>query len=89
MAGFIELGAKELLFKVAHEQVGIGEGHAGAHGRAFDLEEISGVEGEIVVGKDKLCELEEELSGWLGVGRALIQEIFQGREAMSMGNVGV
>ena len=27
-----------------------------------------GVEGEIVVGKDKLCNLEEELSGWLGVG---------------------
>ena len=74
---------------MAHEQVGIGGGHTGAHGCTFDLEEMSGVEGEIVVGKDKLCELEEELSGWLGVGRALVQEMFQGREAMGMGDVGV
>ena len=41
------------------------------------------------MGKDKLCELEEELSGWLGVGRALVQEMFQGREAMGMGDVSV
>ena len=34
---------------------------------------MSGVEGEIVEGKDKFCELEEESSGWLGVGRALVQ----------------
>ena len=50
---------------------------------------MSGVEGEIVVGKDKFCELEEESSGWLGVGRVLVQEMFQGREAMSVGDVGV
>ena len=50
---------------------------------------MSGVEGEIVADKDKLCDLEEELSEWLGVGRALIQEMFQGREAMDMGDVGV
>ena len=74
---------------MAHEQVSIGGGHTGAHGRTFDLEELSGGEGEIVVGKDKLCELEEEFSGWLGVGRALVQEMFQGREAMGMGDVGV
>ena len=48
----------------------------GAHGRTFDLEEMSGVQEEILVGKDKLCELEEELSGWLVVGRVLVQEIF-------------
>ena len=47
------------------------------------------VEGEIVVGKDKLCELEEESSGWLDVGRSLIQEMFQGREDMGMENAGV
>ena len=34
-------------------------------------EEMSGVEGEVIVGKDKLCELDKELSGWLGVARAL------------------
>ena len=45
---------------MANEQVGIGWGHTGAHGRTFDLEEMSGVEGEIVVDKDKFCELEEE-----------------------------
>ena len=41
------------------------------------------------MGRDKLCELEEESSGWLGVGRVLVQEMFQGREAMGMGDVGV
>ena len=35
--------------------------------------------------KDKFCELEEESSGWLCVGRALVQEMFQGREAMVWG----
>ena len=47
----------------------------GAHGRTFDLEEMSRIEGEIVVVKDKFCELEEELSGWVGVGKTLIQDI--------------
>ena len=63
---------------MAHEQVSIGGGNTGAHGRPLDLEEMSEVEGEVDVGKDKLCELDKELSGWLGVGR----EMFQGREAM-------
>ena len=40
------------------------------------------------MGKDKLCELEEESSGWLGVRRALVQKMFQGRGAMGMGDVG-
>ena len=48
---------------MAHEQFSIG-GHTGAHGHAFDLEEMTGVEGEIVVGKDKLYELNKELRGW-------------------------
>ena len=43
---------------MAHEQVGIGRSHTGAHGCAFDLEEMLGIEGEIVMGKDKLFELE-------------------------------
>ena len=63
---------------MAHEQVGIGGGHTGAHGHTFDLEGMSGVEGEIVVGKDKFCELEEELSGWW------VWEMFQDREAMGV-----
>ena len=46
-------------------------------------------EGEDVVGKEKLCELNNELSGWLGVRRVLIQEMFHGREAMSVEDVGV
>ena len=41
------------------------------------------------MGKDKFCELEEESSRGLGVGRALVQEMFQGREAMGVGYVGV
>ena len=54
---------------MTHEEVGIGRGHTGAHGRTFDVEGISGVEGEVVVDKDTSCELAEELTGWLGVGR--------------------
>ena len=60
----MELGIKEILLKMAHEQVSIGGGHTGACGHAFGLEEVTGVEGEIVVSKDKLCELDKELSGW-------------------------
>ena len=62
-AGLIELGVREILFKVTLEPFSIGRGDTGAHGHAFDLEEVTGVEGE-VVGKDKLCELDNELSGW-------------------------
>ena len=77
------------MLKVAHEQIGIGRGHTVAHGRAFDLEVMMGVEGEVVMDKDKLCGLVEEMSGWLGVDRVLVQEMFQGREIMGMGDVGV
>ena len=37
------------------------KGHTDAH--AFNLEEMTGVEEEVVVGKDKLCELYKKLSG--------------------------
>ena len=40
---------------------------------------MSEVEGEIVVGKDKFCELEDELSGWLVVGRTLVQKNVPGQ----------
>ena len=40
---------------MAHEQVSIEQGHTGATGHPLDLEEMSGVEGEVVVGKDKFC----------------------------------
>ena len=36
----------------------------GAHGHAFDLELMMGVEGEVVVGGDKLGQFDKELSGW-------------------------
>ena len=62
--GFIGFRVKEFLLKVAHEQIGIGGGHTGAHGRVFDLEVMMGVEGEVVVGEDKLGQLDKELSGW-------------------------
>ena len=48
---------------MAHEQIGIGRGHMGAHGYAFDLEVMMGVEGE-VVGEDKLGQFDKKLSGW-------------------------
>ena len=48
---------------MAHDKTGIGGGHTGAHGHAFDLEVMMGVEGE-VVGEDKLGQFDKELSGW-------------------------
>ena len=35
----------------------------GAHGHDFDPEVLMGVEGEVVVGEDKLGESDKELSG--------------------------
>ena len=49
---------------MTHEQIGIGGGHTGVHGHAFDLEIMMGVEGEVVVGEDKLGQFDKELSGW-------------------------
>ena len=48
---------------MAHEQTGIGGGHPGDHGRAFDLEVMVGVEVEVVVDEDKLGQFDKELSG--------------------------
>ena len=31
---------------------------------ALDLEEMTGVDREVVMGKEKLCALDKELSGW-------------------------
>ena len=49
-AGFLASGVKEILFKETHEQVGIRRGHTGAHGGSLNLEEMFGVDGEMVVG---------------------------------------
>ena len=49
---------------MAHEQISIGWGHTGAHGRAFDLEVMMGVEGEAVMREDKLGKSDKELGGW-------------------------
>ena len=74
---------------MAHEQVGIGGGHTGVHGRAFDLEEMMGVEGEVVVGKDKLCELNKELSGFLRCGEGIDSGNVSGQRGHERGDVGV
>ena len=55
---------KEVLFKEAHEQVGIGTGHLCAHGSSLDQEVMLGVKGEVVVIEDELGELENKLSEW-------------------------
>ena len=57
-ASFIELRTKEILVKMAHELVSIGGSHTGA----FDLEVMTRVEGDDVVGEDKSCELDKKLS---------------------------
>ena len=59
-----ESGMKEILFKETHEQVCIGRGHTFAHCSSLNLEVITGVEGEMVVGENKLDKLDKELSGW-------------------------
>jgi hypothetical protein len=63
-AGFLKSGVKEILFKETHEQVCIGRGHTCAYGSSLNLEVMAGVEGEMVVGEDKLGKLDKELSGW-------------------------
>ena len=35
-----------------------------AHGSSLNLEVMSGVTGEMIVGEDKLGKLDKELSGW-------------------------
>ena len=56
---------------MAHEQVGIEGGYMGAHGYAFNVEILMGVQGEVVVGEGKLSELDKELSGCNVWGRGL------------------
>ena len=63
-AGFLESGVKEILFKETHQQVCIGRGHSCAQDCSLYLEVMPGVEGEMVVGADKLGKLDKELSGW-------------------------
>ena len=60
---FLESRLKEILFNEAHDQVGIGGGHSYAYGSSLYLEVMLGVEGEVVVGKNKLGKLDKELSG--------------------------
>ena len=62
-AGFLKSEVKEILFKETHEQVCIGRGHMCAHGSSLNMEVIPGVKGELVVGEDKLGELDKELNG--------------------------
>ena len=50
-AGFLENGLKEIPFKDALEQVGIGGGHSCAHGSSLDLEIVLGAKGEMVVSR--------------------------------------
>ena len=52
--------SKEILFKETHEKVSIGRGHMCAYGSSLNLE----VEGEMVVGEDKLGKLDKKLSEW-------------------------
>ena len=54
---------KEVLFKEAHEQLGVGKGHWCAHGGSLDLEAMLEIE-EVAVGEDKLGEMDKELCGW-------------------------
>ena len=41
------------------------------------------------MGEDKLGQFDKELSGWKGIGRTLIKEMFQSREAVGVRDVGV
>jgi hypothetical protein len=63
-AGFLESRVKQILFKETREQVCIGRGHSCAQDCSLYLEVMPGVEGEMVVGADKLGKLDKELSGW-------------------------
>ena len=47
-----------------HEEVGIARGHWYAYSSFLDLEVMLRIEGKVIVGEDKLDELDKELSGW-------------------------
>ena len=48
-AGLLKSRMKEVMFKEAHEQLGIGRSHLCAHGSSLELVVMLGVEGELVV----------------------------------------
>ena len=75
------------MFKLVNEQVGIGGGHTGAMAVPLTWRKCWELKEKLLWVRINCVSLEEEMSGWLGVGRALIQEIFLGREAMGMGDV--
>ena len=60
-----------------------------AHGSFLYLEAMSGIEGEIIAREDKLGKLDKELSGYKGVGWALVKEVSQRRVTMGLGDIGV
>ena len=55
--------AEEVLFKEAHEEVGIGKDHSYAYGNSLDLQVMLEVEGEVIVGEGELGELHKKLNG--------------------------
>ena len=54
---------------------------------SLNLQAMPGVEGEMVVDEDKLGKLDNEPSGWKGVGKVLLKELFQGKETMGVREV--
>lgn len=87
--GFRGLSVEEGFLQASHEQVGIGGGHTGSHGRSLDLEVVLAGTLEVVFFQYKLAKLEKEGCGWFGVFGSGTKEMFKGGQAMGMGNVGV
>ena len=70
---------REVLFKEAHEGVGVGRGHSCAHGSSFNLKVILGVKREVVVRMNCLSWIRNWVDG-KGGGRGFVKEVLQDYE---------
>ena len=62
-AGFLESRMKEALFMEASDKVGIGTGFLCVYDSSLDIQIMLGVE-KVVVGEDKLGDLDKKWNGW-------------------------
>ncbi|MBB6725643.1 hypothetical protein, partial [Proteus mirabilis] len=82
------VAAEDGLFHISNKEAGIAGAHAGAHGYSFGLEEVGGLEREVVQSEDQFSQSKEGVSGRVLVGTAGKEEE-EDFESFLMGDGGV
>ncbi|GCC19524.1 hypothetical protein chiPu_0000047 [Chiloscyllium punctatum] len=77
------VAAEDGLFHISDEEAGIAGAYVGAHGYSFGLEEVGGLEGEVVKSEDQFSQSKEGVSGRVLVG-LVGEEEAEGLEAFVM-----